>query len=774
MSKIKIVLILLGLQLLAIVPMFWRFLSGDAYFAYTDIGSDTFTAFTPIAQHIARTVAQEGYSGWSFGIGLGSATALWLGDVFMWLNALGGPDNVLPLRIWVYVLKLVLGGMAMLALLRLWFQSGAVQVTGALAYTFCGYVVINGQWDSEAAVFILLPLILWAIVRQLRGGGWLALPLVVALALVCGSFFVSLGVFLALTGVAFVVLSDDPRAMLKAWVTRIAPLMALGFVMAAPALLPMMLQFLDGSRVSGGQNLFDKLLSQGLSVTDLSLIQVQLGSLLHKDIFGVGSAYRGYWNYLEGPGFYIGVMPLLLMAQLARGSTQERRALYWGLAALAAYIVLPVFRLAAMGFAAPYFRVSTLWVTLLLLLLALLALQRVLRDGVDTRMLWAGIACFAMLLIVANLGELGPRVWTAHVVKLIGLALLTAVVLVLAQRRLLPAAARPPALIALVLLDALLVARSSYLEGRQIVTPLNNAYQDGTVQALQTVRNNDPGVYRIEKSYRSVSLADALVQDYRGVASYSFHSKAAADFQVATGLIPPPEQSPAVNYTNWLPDPGPRFMLQSLLGVKYLISRAPLAWPGFTPVSNGHGLTIYRNDFALPLGVVQTRQLTRTQFDSLNQFEPKRAEIFKDIVLMNAVVLDQALPAYGEPFDLGVLLGASALTLDANYFQPARDLQSRGLQLTAFSNTHLAGTVNTPQAGVLVLSMPLHRGWQVRVDGQDVKPVSADMGLTGIPLAAGQHQVALDYQLPGLRVGLMLGALGWGLLVLIGFKKPHE
>jgi len=55
-----------------------------------------------------------------------------------------------------------------------------------------------------------------------------------------------------------------------------------------------------------------------------------------------------------------------------------------------------------------------------------------------------------------------------------------------------------------------------------------------------------------------------------------------------------------------------------------------------------------------------------------------------------------------------------------------------------------------------------------------VKPVSADIGLTGIPLAAGQHQVALDYQLPGLRVGLMLGALGWGLLVLIGFKKPHE
>jgi len=132
------------------------------------------------------------------------------------------------------------------------------------------------------------------------------------------------------------------------------------------------------------------------------------------------------------------------------------------------------------------------------------------------------------------------------------------------------------------------------------------------------------------------------------------------------------------------------------------------------------------------------------------------------------VVLEQPLPEHGERFELNALLNAKALTLEDHYFKPARDLQARGLKLTAFSNKHLAGTVNAPQAGVLVLSMPLNRGWTVQLDGQPVEPVSANMGMTGIPVNAGRHQVTLDYHLPGLRAGLILGTLGWGLwLVLV-------
>lgn len=754
-------LVLFGLQLVAIAVIFPSFLTGKAYFAYTDIGSDTFTFYAPIVAHMAHALHGDGYTGWSFGIGLGSATALWLADVFNWLHMLGGADNVLPLRIWIYLLKLLLGGAAFLFLLRCYLTRWEAQVVGALAYTFCGYIVINGQWDSEATVFIFLPLILWAITHHLRSGKLVWLPLVIAASLVSGAFFVSLGVFLALTGLAFVLTSDSPKAMVMAWLTRIVPLTALGFLLAAPALLPMVYQYLDSSRVSGGQNLFDKVLEQSLRLNEWPLILAQLGSLFHKDIFGIGSQYRGYWNYLEGPGFYIGVLPLILLTQLWRGSRTDRRALLLGLAATLAYIVLPVFRNAAMGFAVPYFRVSTLWVTLLLLLLACKALDQVLRDGVDGAMLTLGAAVFALLLAWCSLGSLREAIVMAHVGKLALLATLGVLVLLLANRQWLPAKALAPALLGLVLLDVLLIARASYSQGRDIVTPQTNAYQDGTVQALQAIRAADVGVYRVEKTYHSVGLADALMQDYMGVASYAFHSKGVVDFNVAMGQLPPAQPDQAVNYTNWIPDADARFVLNSLLGVKYLISREPVQMPAFRLVNQSGALLIYRNDMALPLGFVQTRQLSQKDFQQLDSFEAKRSQVFKDITIINAVVLDELRPGFGEPFDLRSLLSAPALTLEENYFKPARSLQASGLQVTSFASNRIAGSIKAEANGVLVFSIPFNRGWSLTVDGKPTALLRANFGLLGAPVTAGNHQISLTYQIPGWRLGTALGLAGW-------------
>lgn len=770
-TRIKPWLILFGLQVAVMLAMFSSFLSGQFYFAYTDIGSDTFGFYTPIAMHMARTLAREGFTGWSFGIGLGSATGLWLADVFAFLTQLGGPDGVLPLRIWVYVLKLVLGGAAFLLLLRSYVTRWETQVIGALAYTFCGYIVINGQWDSEATVFIFLPLILWAITRHLRDGRVFWLPVVVAAALVSGAFFVSLAVFLMLTCLAFVLSSDQPQAMFKTWITRIFPLTLLGYLLAAPALLPVMLQMMDSSRVSGGQSLFDNVLGQSLRLNEWPLILAELGGFFHKDIFGIGSAYKGYWNYLEGPGFFMGILLLLVIPQLWRGSAAERKVLLLGLGAVAAYVVFPVFRFAAMGFAVPYFRVSTLWVTLVLLLLAARAVDQILSQGVNGRLLAVGAGVLGALLALVTLGSLSASVSTPHAVKVIGLALLACAVLVLAQRKWLPERALPFVLMAVVVLEALLMARPSYLEGRQIVSPQRNGYDDGTSEALRVIRDNDPSVFRIEKTYDSVTLADALAQDYMGIKSYSFHGRGVVDFNVAMGMIAPPQAAPSVNYTNWLPNAGPRFMLNSLLGVKYLIAREDLQWPGYKLVSKRLGYQIYRNDMALPLGVVQTSQVTASDFAKLASLPEREAQIFRDITVMNAVVVAELDPAHGLAFDLDALVGSNALTLEKNYFAPAQVLQGTGLRIQTFASNHIVGTINPTKPGILVFSIPFNRGWSLKVDGVETPLMRANFGMLAAPVAAGTHAIELEFQLPGQRVGAMLGALGFGLLLLLGFKR---
>ena len=98
-------LILLGLQALVALAVFSSFFSGQAYFAYLDIGSDSYGQVLPDAMHMACKLASEGFTGWSFELGLGGPTNFLVGDVFSLMGMLGGPDAVLPLRIWVYVLK---------------------------------------------------------------------------------------------------------------------------------------------------------------------------------------------------------------------------------------------------------------------------------------------------------------------------------------------------------------------------------------------------------------------------------------------------------------------------------------------------------------------------------------------------------------------------------------------------------------------------------------------------------------------------------------------
>lgn len=773
MTTYRAWLVLLCLQALLAVVIFWDFLSGKFYFAYTDIGSDSYFAYVPYAMHMARTIAREGFTGWSFEIGLGSPTAWLLGDAFTLLNQAGGPDNVLALRIWVYLLKIVLGGASFFALIRCFVTRWETAVIAALAYSFCGYVVVNGQWDLHATEFVFYPLILWAIVGHLRTGNVIALPLVLAVSLISGVFFVAVGVFLLLTCVACILTSSEPRVLFKTWLTGVVPLAVIGYLLAAPFLLPLIFQMLDSPRVGGGRALFQNLWQQAISVNDWPLVLVEIGGIFHKDIFGigsgynVGSGYKGLWNYFEGPDFFIGVMLFLLIPQLWNRSATDRKILLIALCGVAAYFIFPLVRYSAMGFAAIYFRVSTLWIALILLLLAARAVDHVIESGVDVRLLATGVGGYLLLLVLVTAGSMGAYVWAPHVAKILALAMLAGVLLLLAQRKVLAARWLPLALLCAVIVETVLIARPSYVEGRSRVSPELHDYGDATLDALRAIREMDKGIFRIEKTYDSVALADAMAQGYMGIKSYYFNGSGVADFNTGMGLIDPPRAGANFNsHTNWLPNAGPRFMLNTLLGVKYIIAREPVQWPGFVAVREERDYRIYRNEMALPLGIVQTKQITRGALSQLSSLPEADANIYRDIAIINAAVVDNVIPERGELFDLGDLLRSRIVVLDQRYFEPAAGLQETGLRIEQFSNSHISGNIHPRKAGILVFSIPYNRGWSLKIDGKDTAMIRANFGMLATPVQAGAHTVELDFRLPGQREGALIGVLGVALLAL--------
>lgn len=753
--RLRAWVVLLALQVLVALLTLWPFISGHRYFAYLDIASDTYNNATAYSQDLARLFGREGWTGWTFDIGLGAPITFNFIDTFRLLTQLGGAAHVLDLRIWVYLLRIALGGAFFLLLARQFVQRKEAALIAALCYSFCGYMVVNGVWDSEASAFVFFPLVLWSIVRLLRADDRISFPLALGATLLAGVFFVTVAVSLVIVFLACMALAREPRAMLNVWITRLVPLAILGFVIGAPIVLPLALQLLDSPRVTGTGDAMGRVL-QAFQPNDLKLLSLEAAALFHKDLLGSGNAYLGYMNYLEGPGFYAGLLWLLLMPQLWRGDADDRRALLVGVAGCALYAVFPLFRLAAYGFAVPYFRVSTLWITLAVLLLGLRALDRTLAR-IDRPMLFTGLIASFVLLAAGCLPNWG-LLWPPHLVQVaLGLFIWTAVLAFAAWRQM-PSFRLASLVLALALVEAVTFAWPSYLAGRMIVDPSSQPFNDVTVPALAAIRRADPGVFRVEKTYSSATQADSAAQDYMGVRSYYYHGRDVVEFHQAMGMVPNFGRSPPVNATNWLEGPGDRFILHSLLGVKYVISKVPIDWPGFELAQQGAGWYAYRNLFALPLGVVQTRQVPRDDLE-LPREAGERRKVLRELALFNAVVLDS--PQSNLPrFDMRAFGSQPQIDLRTAYAERAQALQRSGLRIETFSHKRITGTVFPEEPGMLVFSIPAYGGWSLRVDGERVPLMRADYGLLAAPVPAGQHRIELEYEMPGLWPGIALGCLG--------------
>ncbi len=734
------------LQAAISLALFHDFIFGDKFFAFKDIGSDTFTYHVPVLAHLATPANWA--SAWSFNVGLGGVLPVSL-NPFDLLGIAAGPDRVLDMRIWVYVAKIFAGGAAFYGFLLATGVRREVAVVVALGYSFCGYVVTDGQWDTSSTDFVVYALILWAIARHASHRNTWLIPLAIAIAAYSGAFIFSVGVFIAYAFAAATIASERPLATSAIWLRSILPQCAIGLLLAAPVVVPLVFQLLDSPRVTGAQSGFSALLGEVFSINDPFTVLNEFAGLFHKNILGVGNFHAGWMNYLESPAFFVGVLPLMTIPQLWLGSRADRRILAAGSLAIGLFIALPAIRYIAFGFGLDYFRVNNLWISILLLAMFARALESAAERGIHRWLFGGTVACLAIGLVTLE-SQMRPLVSVPHAMKILaflGLALLLGLALgrVIRWRRFAPIA------LGFVALEAIVINYPSFHADRRVVARQTPGYNDGTVAALAFLRARDAGFYRVEKNFNSVALCDALAQGYMGVKSYGFQSASVVGLFSELGLIP--RSSPVKNFTNWLPNFGGRYVLNSLVGVKYMITRTALDWPGFHRIHEVGGMSIFENDLALPLGVVYDQQLRRDRFAMLSVEA-------KDIAMTNAAIVDDLRGKSPRIFDVRQFTRESTDWLTDNYFTPARQLQRRGMIVDRFSHGHITGKIASDAAGVLVFSIPYAKGWSVAVDAAEQPVFRANLGMLATDVSRGEHRIELRYSLPGLIPGLFIGLLG--------------
>lgn len=112
--------------------------------------------------------------------------------------------------------------------------------------------------------------------------------------------------------------------------------------------------------------------------------------------------------------------------------------------------------------------------------------------------------------------------------------------------------------------------------------------------------------------------------------------------------------------------------------------------------------------------------------------------------------------------------------LDKEAFaQAISTLQTGGINIEEYGNTHLKGTVTIQEnQNFLMTTIPYSEGWTVTVDGVPVQTEKVLGSLIGISIGSGTHEVEFTYQTPYLVEGAVITLIS-GLLLIVpyGFNR---
>lgn len=106
---------------------------------------------------------------------------------------------------------------------------------------------------------------------------------------------------------------------------------------------------------------------------------------------------------------------------------------------------------------------------------------------------------------------------------------------------------------------------------------------------------------------------------------------------------------------------------------------------------------------------------------------------------------------------------------DAYYKMADQYLQERKksqFNCKDFMPNYISGTVNSEEDSILYFSIPYDKGWNIYIDGEKADLLQVNYGFIGAYLKAGEHDVVLDYQVPYLRISIIISMIGIAAIVV--------
>ena len=767
-------LVAMGLVGLLFLIVFGDYFFGKYLYLFKDMGSDSLNVYLPSRIHFADLLREEGFVGWSFKQGMGQGiSGMGITSPFMWLFYLAGSTGSPYIVIYCIFIEIMVGGWIFNRYLKVMDLSPYTVILGTVLFAFSGFVFgTTGFWNYWQMVLGGV-LFLYASELMIRKNVWW--PFALAVFLLAGPRLILFVIFLvAYTIFRVVDLNGWDFKKIALTGVKMGALGALGVLMSSITFAPTVNKILHSSRIAGGAASFSSLLNKpifGFGTEDMENGTAILRAF-SSEIMGSMRDYKAFWNYLEAPFYYISTFGLLLIPLIFSHLSKQRKILFGAFAGFwLVPMIFPFFRHAFFLYAVPHYRGFSLLVTLAMLFFAMNALSKV--DKKNRIHLPTLLGTLVVLMTLLNLPyfsdkSTSPIDGNIHALANIFLVINSGFIFLLSKPKYKYLAQ------ALIILSVMIEYGYTYHKStheRDMVSvkewKSRTGFNDYTHEAIAYIKENEKApFYRVHQFYNSspamhASLNDAFVFNYYSTPSYQSHNHPNyLEFLRKVKIA----RENNVTDAKWAPGLRGRFALELISNVKYNITKkgSNFKHPDalVTKVAEFENVTVNKMNLHLPFGFTYDNYMLYDDFLELGQTKIDKALLKSFVVFKDDL---EKVKSFGQitPSQINKANPTiEALTADVNALK--RDT----FVITSFKQDHIEGNILIQNEKLLFFSFPFDKGWSATVDGAPVELLQVNVGLTGLVLKPGKHEIVLHYQLPYFNLAILLSILG--LLIFLG------
>ncbi len=770
--KRRSLLVLTVLLLASSTVIYWEFLFGDSFLAFTDVGSDTWQQYLMHYHTMVNHLKEGTFSFWDFNNGFGvNQFQLYLFDPsLMLLYAIGvlfGPEMMLEALVYVQILRILAAGAAAYFFLSEFLLSERAKVFASYLYGLNGFLLVWGQHYQFGIVTVYLPLILLMVERSLKKGKMgIGLPFSVFLIVIDSTYFaymccLTAGIFLVFR----VLLLEETEG--KERIRRFFKVcggILLGVGMGLCVMLPSS-QVIFGvtARLESEYSLLERLM-MGLIPMEREYYKTIFYRILSANFLsGTGMSSVPGINYYEAPSLFASIFFVILGSQYffllwkTKYSRFKKGVLYGAMAFGVFAVAFPLMGIIYNGFSVqinygnmtviPFSRFTFAYLPFIALLMAWTA-DYFLKGG---RPSLTGLI-LVLIPICYGFGIGSQGITGAAQKKLIVLMGAVSVVSVIALGVFFIRKREKIQKPLLVLFMGLAVA-DVCLEGLGTVTErqtvkkqdeiyLSELYDQDVQAALAYLKETDQEFYRVEKTFvEETPCLSSLAQNYRGVSTYnSMQNGNIAEF--VKNCAPDLPFWDMNHY--WF---GRKIWndknMAKFLGIRYLLAKGEVP-EGYQFVKEFGAVKIYRAVDKVDIGRFYEASQIMT-----NEELKKAANNCGSQALISELLLSK-VGLEADPSELSV-------TKEKKKVPETAEMSFQ----TVGNDSHIKGEIQAPEDGCLLLTIPFENGWELTLDGKKQEIRKADLGFIGIPVSKGNHRIELDFRAPLLSEGIFLSSVFW-------------